>query len=113
MWNLFSRLAAAEAELGEVRTQLRDAVEGLQVYSGEYFDPFQHFVHFPVEYDGSEPPTCKAGGHRSWQAAGRWSQWVRGNSGGSKLARIATRWDGLLEPGELWQGKLSGQALLV
>ena len=35
LWNLYSRLAAAEAELGEVRTLLRDAVEGLQVFSGE------------------------------------------------------------------------------
>ena len=33
LWNLYSRLAAAEAELGEVRTLLRDAVEGLQVFS--------------------------------------------------------------------------------
>ena len=31
MWNLLSRVAAAEAELGEVRRLLRDAVEGLQV----------------------------------------------------------------------------------
>ena len=31
LWNLFSRLAAAEAEVGEVRGLLRDAVEGLQV----------------------------------------------------------------------------------
>ena len=31
MWNLLSRVAAAEAELVEVRRLLRDAVEGLQV----------------------------------------------------------------------------------
>ena len=31
MWNLLSRVAAAEAELEEIRRLLRDAVEGLQV----------------------------------------------------------------------------------
>ena len=31
LWNLLSRVAAAEAELGELRRLLRDAVEGLQV----------------------------------------------------------------------------------
>ena len=44
MWNVFSRLAAAEAELGEVRGLLRDAVEGLQVHSTENsFTPFDAF----------------------------------------------------------------------
>ena len=37
LWNVFSRLAAAEAELGEVRALLRDAVEGLQVDSTEFY----------------------------------------------------------------------------
>lgn len=38
---------------------------------------------------------------------------VRGNEGGSKLAWLATWWDGLLVPGELWEGQLSCKALLV
>ena len=47
MWNVFSRLAAAEAELGEVRGLLRDAVEELQVRSTENsFTPFDTFLSF-------------------------------------------------------------------
>ena len=47
LWNLFSRLAAAEAELGEVRALLRDAVEGLQVYFTKFsFKIYNNLMFF-------------------------------------------------------------------
>ena len=108
MWNVFSRLAAAEAELGEVRGLLRDAVEGLQVRSTENsFTRLMLFYRFPVKHDWTEPPTNETGGHWiSWQR-------VRCNKRGGELAGIAPRGDGLLVPGELREGKLPGETLLL
>ena len=104
MWNVFSRLAAAEAELGEVRGLLRDAVEGLQVRSTE--NSFTRLMLL-VKHDWTEPPTNETGGHWiSWQR-------VRCNKRGGELAGIAPRGDGLLVPGELWEGKLPGETLLL
>ena len=108
MWNVFSRLAAAEAELGEVRGLLRDAVEGLQVrWTENSFTRFDAFYRFPVKHDWTEPPTNETGGHWiSWQR-------VRCNKRGGELAGIAPRGDGHLVPGELWEGELSCKTLLV
>ena len=110
MWNLLSRVAAAEAELGEVRRLLRDAVEGLQV--GTLLMLISVYQHFSVEHDRVEPSPQQVGGSWSSPRNPRRKR-LRGNSRGGKLARIAPRWDGLLVQGELCQRQLSCAALFV